>query len=83
MDLHFFLLIIFSLQKFKYLSCWVERGIAIGIVYFITVKQHWKYKKGNYITFDSIFFLCVGWVGKEQNTIQSDINVLFHVFNDD
>ena len=29
------------------------------------------------------FFLCVGWVGKEQNTIQIDINVLFHVFNDD
>jgi len=34
------------------------------IVYFITVKKRWKYKKGNFITFDSIFFLCVGWVKK-------------------
>ena len=52
-------------------------------VYFITVKQRWKYKKGNYITFDSIFFLCVGWVRKERNTIESDIIVLFYVSNDD
>ena len=53
------------------------------IVYFITVKQRWKYKKGNYITFDSIFFLCVGWVEKEKNTIECDIIVLFYVSNDD
>ena len=52
----------------------------IDKVYFITVKQPWKYKKGNYITFDSIFFLCVGWVGKEKNAIESDIIVLFLCF---
>jgi len=38
----------------------------LKIVYFITVKQRWNYKKGNYVTVDSIFFLCVGWVGKEK-----------------
>ena len=34
-------------------------------------------KKGNYITFDSILFLCVGWVEKEKNAIECDIIVLF------
>ena len=53
------------------------------IVYFITVRKRWKYKKGNYITFDSIFFLCVWWVGKEKNAIESDIIVIFYVSNDD
>jgi hypothetical protein len=53
------------------------------IVYFITVKQRWKYKKGNYITFDSIFFLCLGWVEKEKNAIECDIFILFYVSNDD
>jgi len=69
----------FSFRALKYILFKILRNNT-KIVYFITVKKRWKYKKGNYITFDSIFFLCVGWVEKEKNTIECDIIVLFLSF---
>ena len=50
---------------------------------FTTVNNHWKHKKDNNVTFNSIFFLCVGWVGKEKYDIESYIIDLFFVSNDD